>query len=300
MSSKKTKATFLVVLFSFSLIAIGISRGFWNSSRESISCPNKLIAIAGHTYGAHKGQNLGLYDKFLTELELAQNCFSDVVLNGDIVRTSTQESWTQVDQQLQKFSFNKWFVMGNHDKSEFANSMFESRFGATHYSFEAGKTKFIVLNTNEEWGRITSTQLDFFKGEISADRVQPGESVVVLMHELIWTQGKSEYVKTRHNWKTYDGKFESNYWQDLHPLMLEKEYIDFYVVAGDVSGTKKAIPASFQKVENVTFLSSGMGEGIQENYLIVDPNESELNFQIRYLNPDAENLPIESFIWTDN
>lgn len=300
MNSKRTKAIVFVVLISLVLAAVGITRGFLHSSKETVACPNKLIAIAGHTYGAHKGQNLGLYEKFVAELELIQNCLSDVVLNGDIVRNSTPESWNQVDQQLQKFSFNKWFVMGNHDKSDFANSLFESKFGATHYSFEAGKTKFIVFNTNEEWGRITSSQLDFFKDEISSPQVKPGESVVVLMHELIWTQGKSEYVKTRHNWKTYDGKFESNYWQDFHPLMLEMAEVDFYVIAGDVSGTKKAIPASFQKVENVTFMSTGMGEGIQENYLVVDPSESELNFQIRYLNPKAKNSPIESFVWTDN
>jgi hypothetical protein len=67
----------------------------------------------------------------------------------------------------------------------------------------------------------------------------------------------------------------SNYWEDVHPILLEKPDKNFFLIAGDVGGNPDAVAAFYDKWDNVTLLASGMGEVVDENYLLVHIDEQD-------------------------
>ena len=57
--------------------------------------------VAGHAYGAHAGENIGLHPPFLAKLnqDMPPGTLA-IILTGDIVNQSTPESWAQVETEL--------------------------------------------------------------------------------------------------------------------------------------------------------------------------------------------------------
>jgi hypothetical protein len=64
-------------------------------------------------------------------------------------------------------------------------------------------------------------------------------------------------------------KGQSNYWEEVHPLLTSHPGIRFFVIGGDVGGNPDAVAAFYDRWDNVTLLASGMGEVPDENCLLV-------------------------------
>ena len=95
------------------------------------------------------------------------------------------------------------------------------------------------------------------------------------MHELIWLADKTYerygLKQVEHNLvdayhKIYvDG---TNFWSEVFPLfesIVKDTHV--YIVAGDVGGGPDTVSAYFAQADNVTFLATGMGETIDENFM---------------------------------
>ena len=104
------------------------------------------------------------------------------------------------------------------------------------------------------------------------------------MHELIWTQGPERYTKMKHNMGSYNGRFQTNYWDTLHPLFEAYPEKRFFIIAGDIGGHPRADPAFYEEKGNVAFIASGMGHGRDENYLKVYVSETKVTFDLIPLN----------------
>lgn len=186
-----------------------------------------------------------------------------------------------------------YVVLGNHDNSRRGREFMKTRYGRSYYSFRRFSKKFIVLDVEKEWGRITVEQLRFLRQELKdLDGVK---NVLVLFHELIWTQGDARYRALLHNLHSYDGRFESNYWGDLYPLLASIKGAAVFVVAGDVGDNPRAIPALYEYRPPITYVATGMGDVPEENYVRVTANDGEIKIVVVPLNVLTRTWPIERF-----
>lgn len=246
------------------------------------SMPQMAIIAAGHTYGSHTGNNHGLYPKFLSHIQKQKDIHA-LFLVGDIVRESNDTAWQQITKEVTSLSYPTYFVMGNHDYTDEAIALFNQQYGNTYYSFSRHETTFIILDCQKDWGRITEDQIEFLKKVITEN--SGSKNFFIFFHELIWTQGKDEYKPVNHNWGSYEGKFVTNFWEDLFPLITIDSLKSYYIIAGDVGGNPGKIPAFYQKLGNVTLIATGMGEIRDENYLhITISHSSEVTLELIPLN----------------
>ncbi len=80
---------------------------------------------AGHAYGSHEGENIGLHPALLNRLYSGiDSTVEFMVFTGDIVNHSTSESWQQVEDELDSLSLPYFYVMGNHDDNETGRQVF--------------------------------------------------------------------------------------------------------------------------------------------------------------------------------
>ncbi len=232
--------------------------------------------VAGHAYGAHEGGNTGLHPAFLNSLQSGYDSTAAfIVLTGDIVNFSTTESWQQVEDELAGIGLPAYYVMGNHDNNEVGWQVFEELFGGTYYSFYWQNDLHIVLNSTEGDRSISPGQIDFLDDQIS----QAGDTtrnIFIYFHEVIWNSHE-KYTGVKSNSRSrYDQMVEnSNYWEEVHPMFVREPEKNFYVISGDVGGNPDAIAGFYDRWDNVTLLSSGMGEVTDENYLLVRLRSSD-------------------------
>lgn len=247
---------------------------------------------AGHAYGAHEGENTGLHPALLQSLHSGiDSTVEFMVFTGDIVNFSTTESWNQVEREVDSLSLTAYYVMGNHDDNEAGNAVFEEKFGGSYYSFHFQGDLFVVLNSIEADRAISENQLIFLQEQID----QAGDStgnIFIFFHELIWNSHE-KYRGVRSNSRSrYDRVLaHSNYWEKVHPILMNKPEIRFFLVAGDVGGNPDAISAFYDQWGHITFLASGMGEVADENYMLVHVSDNEsVDIELVPLNADL-NLP---------
>ncbi len=152
------------------------------------------------------------------------------------------------------------------------------------------------MNSIEADRAISENQLVFLEEQIS----KAGDScknIFIFFHEVIWNSHK-KYIDVRSNSRSrYNQMVEhSNYWDELHPMLLERPDKKFFLIAGDVGGNPDAISAFYDRWDHITLLASGMGEVADENYLLacVHPQDT-LGFELVALD-DALELPdIENY-----
>ncbi|MCK4747252.1 MAG: metallophosphoesterase, partial [Bacteroidales bacterium] len=225
--------------------------------------------VAGHAYGSHDGANIGLHPALLNSLDSGFD--PDVaifVFTGDIVNHSTSESWQQVEDEMANYALLYYYVMGNHDENDIGQQVFEDKHGGAYYSFFVQHDLFIVLNSTEAGRSISSNQIEFLEDQIS----QAGDTirnVFVFFHEILWNS-HMKYIGVRSNSRSrYDQMVDySNYWEEVHPVLMENPGKNFFLFTGDVGGNPDAIAAFYDTWDHITFLSSGMGEVEDENYLL--------------------------------
>ena len=252
---------------------------------------------AGHAYGSHDGDNQGLHPPLLNSLQTGlDSTVAFIVFTGDIVNLSTVESWKKVDEELDSLSLSSYYVMGNHDYTEEGIAVFNEKYGGTYYSWYQGGELHIVLNSIEADRAISPVQLLYLQDKIE----QSGDAtrnIFIYFHELIWNSHE-KYIDVRSNSRSrYDQVVNySNYWEEVHPMLMEKPDKNFFLIAGDVGGNADAIAAFYDRWDHITFLASGMGEVEDENYLLVHVSaEDSISFELVALRSDLELPAVESF-----
>jgi len=251
------------------------------------------ILVAGHTYGAHAGLNIGLHPPFLNKLrENTDSNIMGIFLTGDIVNQSTSASWTQVENELSGLGLNSYYVMGNHDNNSVGLAVFKKKHGGTYYSFAYQKELYIVLNSPESDRSISAAQLKFLNNTLTNSDSQH-KRVFIFFHEVIWNSHE-KYRAVRSNSRSrYNYMVSiSNFWKEVFPMLTAYPEKYFYLFTGDVGGNPDAIAAFYDRWENVSLLSSGMGEVRDENYLKVNILTDTVTFKLIPLNDGVEMKPI--------
>ncbi|MCF8358432.1 MAG: metallophosphoesterase [Prolixibacteraceae bacterium] len=254
--------------------------------------------VAGHAYGSHSGENVGMHPPFVEKLygeTIRDTNIFVLFLTGDIVNHSNEASWQQVEAELAPLPFQTCYVMGNHDDNATGTNVFIEKHGSTWYAFSKENDLFVVLNSTISDRSVSSDQLEFLENLLLDNDGDDGR-VFIFFHEVLWNS-LEKYKGVRSNSRSrYDQMhLKSNFWTEVFPLFSRYPAIEFYCFSGDVGGNTDAISLFYDKIENVTLIASGMGEVPDENYLKIDVMTDTVMADIIPLNDDIVLLPIEYY-----
>jgi len=252
------------------------------------------ILVAGHAYGAHAGKNIGLHPPFLEKLKNEPNAnIMGLFLTGDIVNTSNSASWAQVAAELSGLGLNSYYVMGNHDDNTIGHNIFQQKHGGLYYYFTYQNDLFIILNSTESDRSISAAQLSFLD-QIFSKTDLTWNRAFIFFHEIIWNSSEKYRLVRSNSRSRYDLiKSVSNFWQNVFPRLTAIQDKKFYLLTGDVGGNPDAIAAFYDCWQNVTLLSSGMGEVPDENYMRVNILPDTVTFSLIPLADGIELHPID-------
>jgi len=228
--------------------------------------------VAGHTYGKPGGDNPGLHPPFIQAFGWlnGQQDIEFGVLTGDIVRRSDTLSWDSVDAQLSELYMKVWFCPGNHDT--YNRPLYESRYGKTYYSFQRGSDLFIVLDGNLDRWNISGKQLDFLLSTL--ENIDSGiRQVFIFVHQLIWWDSQNIFSRVNLNWPPYTPE-KTNYWSEIEPVLQDLS-VPVVFFAGDLGANRQATAVMFHQEGNISYIASGMGNGENDNFIIVSVNENK-------------------------
>ena len=220
----------------------------------SLSCQAEYsFFVAGHAYGHPTTRRanpdvLGLYPPFMNRVR--GNDFG--VLTGDIVYQSNQREWDATNKDINSLGIPVYIAPGNHDK---VGSYFDDMY-LNYFAFEVEEDLFIVLDPNlDEWS-ISGDQLSFLREVIGDYR-----NTFVFFHQVLW----SDRVKTPVN--SLAGQGDHNFWSEVFPLFREGTYL----FAGDTGVQEHHMPM-ITEYQDVHLIASGMGGGVNDNYIEVTVN----------------------------
>ena len=245
-----------------------------NKETELTNNSDYTFFIAGHVYGAPAGDNLGIYPIFYEKLLNNKNTFNFGILAGDITRNGDRESWDLFDNQVNNLNYKLYIAPGNHDigfkKDSIKKINFKKRYGDLYQSIIFKNDLFIILNPYENQWSIKNQQLDFLKKELKQN-YQLVDNIFIISHPVIYANKK---FKVEVN--SYHGAGKNiNFWDEIYPL-FKKYSNNYYVVAGDIGANYKHLELFCNKFEKTIFLATGMGGGINDNYLIFKKIENKI------------------------
>lgn len=244
--------------------------------------------VAGHTYGSQGVNNIGLHPPFEAFYDTINTYpkMSMGILTGDIVQYSTTQDWDEVDASLQRLNMPIYFAYGNHD-IQWNRPLVEHRYGATYKSFTKGNDLFIILDPNLANWKIEGEQLDFLIHTLDSLGTQ-SDHIFVFFHQLMWWKQNHLFSNNKPN--SFEGKADSlNFWTELEPRFnaLNKPV---FLFAGDVGAAVNSKSLMYYKDVDITYISSGMGRGEADNFIIVEVwNDGRVYCKPFWLN-NANNL----------
>ena len=231
--------------------------------------------IAGHTYGKPGVESKGLYGPFTEKFHLI-NEYQSIkfgFLLGDLVEKASNEAWRLVKKDLDSLDsrIENIIVPGNHDVGEGTHNakreIFLQQFGKTFFSFKHEKDLFIMLDGNiSEWN-ISGEQLQFLKQALP-NKKDPTNNIFIFSHQLIWqSSSKPGFKKIKPN--SLEGRSNNlNFWNEVFPLFSDLAN-NVYFFSGDIGAFPNGNELFYTKYLNVTFIATGMGGGMRDNFLIV-------------------------------
>lgn len=240
--------------------------------------------VAGHASGKPGVDNVGLHPKFKaqfpyiksrTEIELG-------ILTGDVIRAfpgPTVQDWIEVDADIDSLGIPVHITVGNHDMED--RPLFEQRYGKTYYSFKKQNDLFIILDPMLDGWKITGDQLNFLKDTLQANANQC-DNIFVFFHQVIWKEVNNGFNHIL--WNSNEGKNgKTNFWTELFPIFSNLDN-PVFLFAGDVGAASYATPVSYDLYDNLTLITSGMGNIDNENYIIVNVDTNKnISYNLRCL-----------------
>jgi hypothetical protein len=247
--------------------------------------------VAGHVYGnpsfrrAHKNAN-GIYPLFIERIkqDIIKKDIDFGVLTGDIVYRSLNEEWDAVEENIKELNIPIYMAPGNHDTG--GKNLFSTRYsvkGKTYQSFFYHNDIFIILDPNIDNWNISGEQLKFLKDILLSSKEY--ENIFVFFHQILWWEKDNKYRRSYMNSK--HGRAENiNFWEEIYPLFTSLPN-NVYMFAGDTGAVKHSLP-TYSQEGNIHFTSSGMGGGVNDNYVLVT------------IPKDTAKAPEIKFIWLNS
>ncbi|SDR75119.1 Calcineurin-like phosphoesterase [Formosa sp. Hel1_31_208] len=243
--------------------------------------------VAGHTYGDpnNKGKDKGLYQPFKDKFGFIneQKKIKFGVLLGDVVWKPN--AWPEAQEDISKLKMPIYIARGNHDGPLKA---FESKFGKSYQSFIQNDALFIILDPNIDQWNISNEQLIFLKNKLRIEGKKV-KNIFIFTHQVLWWS-KEKFAKPKPN-SIQNRASKTNFWTKIEPL-LSSTNKPVFLFAGDVGAFSKEhrkkdhiTEYSYFTEGNITYITSGMGGGIRDNFVIVDiHNNGEVTFRLIHLN----------------
>lgn len=242
---------------------------------------NYSFFVAGHTYGTPGTDSLGLYYPFEQKFQYIQNRpeIELGILTGDIVVISDSEHWDAVDNDINDLGLPVYFAFGNHDVAN--RSLVEQRYGETYYSFLNGNDLFIVLDPNIDNWNISNDQLLFLENTIN-ENASVSNNIFVFFHQVLWWAEDNIFRDISLN-STQGRNDTINFWTNIEPLFnnLDNEVVMF---AGDIGAGSWSSDIMYYNYENITLIASGMGEGVGDNFVVVNVSYNSISYDLVSLN----------------
>lgn len=245
--------------------------------------------IAGHTYGSplDEGKEKGLYKPLMDKVRFIneQNNLDKGFLLGDVVWKPTY--WPEAEKDILKFNPKIHLVKGNHDGN---SDFYTAKFGKTYSKFIFKDNLYIILDSTLDKWNISGDQLVFLMNTLRNDG-NKASNIFIMVHHLLW-YSKDKFFKPMPN-STYGKAEETNFWNKIEPL-LRAQQKPVYLFAGDMGAfpkefrkQKETIEYFYHSYDNITFVGTGMGGGIRDNFVIVNIHKDQsVSFRLIHLNGD--------------
>ncbi len=244
--------------------------GLLKAQTDSISYS---FFIAGHTYGAPGVNNIGLHPPFKEKFEYIKNR-AEIrfgILTGDIVSPQpVAQDWDEVDADIDSLGLPVYFAVGNHDMEN--RPLFESRYGDTYYYFIYENDLFIVLDPNIDGWSILGPQLEFLE-DVVYGNYETVDNIFVFFHQLLWWENDNIYKPYKPN--SMAGVVRpTNFWTEIEPLFNELPNKVVFC-AGDMGAASWSSDFVYDSYDNIDIVGSGMGEGIGDNFVVINVNQNK-------------------------
>jgi hypothetical protein len=235
--------------------------------------------VAGHVYGNAGVNNIGLHPPFRLQFDYIQSApnMAFGVFTGDIVSPHPQSSdWDEIDADITALNIPVYFTAGNHDMEN--RPVFESRYGPTYYDFSYNNDLFIVLDPNLDNWNISGEQLDYV-AQILQNNRSTLNNIFVFFHQMLWWEADNEYSDVVFN-SQYGRNDSINFWTEVEPLFRAiPNCVTFF--CGDLGGGSWADNIMYDQYENITLAGSGMGNGVDDNFLLINVGaDRSLNYEV--------------------
>lgn len=256
-------------LVSFLMLPLLASTLLLTSTGTAVGQTNLYsFFVAGHP-SAWQGLNLDFlasYPYIQSRPEIEFGLFA-----GDIVASNPDTAdWDFVDADVADLGIPVHFAVGNHDMEN--RPLFEYRYGPTYYSFESHNDLFVVLDPDlDEWN-ISGDQLIWLDTTLSSNAGNV-DNIYVVFHQLIWRELDNQYANV--DWNSDVGRGDTvNFWTEVLPLfeVLSNEVV---MIAGDVGAGPWAADVMYDNFNNITIIATGMGEGIGDNFVVVNVDSNK-------------------------
>lgn len=228
----------------------------------------EAYVVAGHAYGSATYYTNTIYPKFIAAFNKykQQQEVSGLFLTGDVVAHPRPSQWDSTKIQLDELGVPWYIAPGNHD---ITHHFIQNIQPTPYLKVDHDDFLFLVLNTTREGWTIDSAQVEFVKKELeTADEYQ---AVFVFSHQLWWQEATPEGINLdsvrTNSYALFEGEY--TFWDTAWPLFenLEKEV---YFFAGDL-GCDPVIHGYYEDhYKNFHFYGSGMGGGLEDNFLIIE------------------------------
>lgn len=218
--------------------------------------------VAGHVYGTPGDTLHTIYPPF-------EQCFSQInetnhafgVFTGDMVQFSSKTSWNVFDSVVHRLKPTIYRTPGNHDMGD--RPLYESRYGKTDSCFQLNDDWFVLLdNTKNGWG-LDSSQMEIIRSVI--EQCKENKRIFIFMHNVLWHSIHDDFAPNSLAGKAPEPYF--NFHSTVLPI-LNRSKKEIYLIAGDVGATQSSKNVAYAQQGNVHFVTSGMGNEINDNYLI--------------------------------
>lgn len=238
--------------------------------------------IAGHVYGKPFVENDGFHPPFKEKFDYIKSRpeIQFGVLLGDIVWLPSEKDWDEVDRDIEELGLPIYIATGNHEMKD--AELFEKRYGETFYSFVENNDLFIITNPNLDHWNISGEQLEFLKETVKTN-YETVDNIFVFTHQLLWWSDENKYSEIVLN-SEEDRDENMNFWTEVEPIFsgLPNNVV---FCAGDIGANQKASDFMYDTYDNITFVASGMGEGIGDNFIVINVDENKnISFNLICLN----------------
>ncbi|MFT4762575.1 MAG: hypothetical protein ACI9XO_003594 [Paraglaciecola sp.] len=200
--------------------------------------------------------------------------FDMLWLGGDMAQATSmdEETMLYIDSIFDIGSTNTLWALGNHDYPNLDRIQnFTNR--PAYYSFHQNGLTFIVLDTQDNYSKITGDQKLLFDSVM--DTLENSSHLILLHHKLIWMVDQAELEPQIP--AVSNGEFgtcfyclnANNFQSEIYPRLLEAKQneIEVICIGGDIGFNTNEF--EFTTADSIHFLASGLSSNADENQAIL-------------------------------